>query len=145
MDMSKIEWNWYVGSGEELYSSGPFTCKDEAMQVGRDEIDDGDGYHLIQAVPYELAFSAYRLIDQQYFEMDNYFCGDFGNEHKRIGDYQDADKELQALLDNWLEKYRGTFASPTMFRSTCSYEYVPTKFKEKLDGQEHNGKPEVTA
>lgn len=124
-DPDSQQWKWWSGSNDELYTNGPFATKEEAVA----ELDGGGGY-IVEAVSARVRFSAARLIDQQYFEDDDYFSGEHG-EPDRIGDGEliaQADAELQAALDAWLGKWRHTFVTPEMFANSRNHESIPADY-----------------
>lgn len=119
------QWAWWSGSDDEFYTNGPFSTKEEAVA----ELD-GHGGYVVEAVRGRVEFSATRLIDQQYFDDDDYFSGEHG-EPDRVGDGEliaQADAELQAALDAWLVKWRRTFVVPEMFANSRNHESIPVDY-----------------
>lgn len=117
----KANWVWWSGSNEEFFSNGPFETRDEAV----DALEEERGF-VIHALPYALNFSARRLLDDQYFECEDYFSGEHG-EADRVGKPEgiaEADAELQSLLDAWVAKWKGTFVAPEMFAASSPAEFI---------------------
>ena len=118
---TKPGWVWWSGSNEEFFSNGPFATRDEAV----DALDEERGY-VIEAVPYALKFDASRLLEDQYFECEDYYSGEHG-EADRVGkpeEIAEADAELQALIDAWTAKWKHTFVAPEMFASSNPAEFI---------------------
>lgn len=104
--------SWWSGSNDEFYTNGPFATREQA--VG--ELC-GEGGYVVEAARMPVTFSVDQLIEDQYFECDDYFSGENG-EPERTGGADvvaAADAELQALLDAWLARWRHTFNQPEMF------------------------------
>lgn len=124
------DWKWWSGSNDEFYTNGPFDTREEAIE----ELD-GQGGYIVEAVRDKVQFSAKRLIDQQYFEEDDYFSYEHG-EPDRVGEKEliaQADMELQAALDVWLDKWRYTFVTPEIFANSRNHESVPVDYSS--DGE----------
>ena len=110
---------WYSGSTEEYFQNGPFDTRQEAVDAL-----DGEGGWIIEAETYAIAFSAQRLIEDQYFEDNGIFDWDH-LEPDRLQGAVEADVELQQLLDDWLDKWRHTFVQPNMFCRHGVAEFIP--------------------
>ncbi|MBB5697027.1 hypothetical protein [Sphingomonas yantingensis] len=120
-------WKWWAGRDEEWFDVGPCDTREQAIEEGHASHEDG--FHIIEALPGDLKFSAARMIDDQYYEADDLFDFDH-TEPDRSGPHQEADAELQALLDAWTEKWGHTFVTPTMFRATRNGEHVRARYLE---------------
>lgn len=112
------KWFWYSGSNDEFYQNGPFATREEAI----DELY-GEGGYIVEAKPQKVAFSAVRMIDDQYFDCEDYFSGE-NNEPDRKGKFEEANAELQSLINEWLVKWEDTFVQPEIFAATRSEEYI---------------------
>lgn len=120
--MTKDNWQWWSGTNDEYMTNGPFACREDAI-----EALDGYGGYIVEAKRYPITFSAERLINEQYFECEDYFCGEY-TEPARYGDADfvaTADAELQQLLDGWLAKWSVSFIQPEMFCRQRNDEYIP--------------------
>lgn len=120
--MTKDKWQWFSGTNDEYFTNGPFETREEAI-----EALDGYGGHIIEAERYPITFSARRLIDDQYFDCEDYFSGEY-SEPARYGNEEfvaAADAELQAALDAWLAKWSVSFIQPEMFCRQRNAEYIP--------------------
>lgn len=118
------EAKWWAGSDDEWFTEGPFETREDAVAEGQRlaEEDELDGFYIALAVQQHVSFSAHRMISEQYFEHDDWF--DYERvEPNRLGDAEAADKELQTLIDGWLNRWRHTFVQPTMFAS-CKSEWI---------------------
>ena len=116
--------DWWAGSSEEWYQVGPCTSREEAIEEGRAYFDDGEGFHICEAKQHQLKFDARTLIDSQYFENEDYFTYDDGSDPDRLEGSDQADLELQRLLDDWLDRHRKTFVQPTIFAWTKNKEFI---------------------
>lgn len=118
---------WWSGSNEEYFTNGPFDTREDAVAAL-----DGEGGYVVKAALMPITFSAASLIDDQYFECDDYFSGEHG-EPERVG-FGDAvalaDAELQALLDAWTARWRHTFNQPEMFGRMGEVEYIEPELGE---------------
>ena len=117
------KWKWFSGSTDEWFANGPFDTRNEAVH----ELDGYGGY-ITEAIPGAVTLNAKRLLDDQYFEADDLFSYEDGPGPDRRGDDSDikaADAELQALLDDWLDRWRHTFVTPTLFAQSRNTEQVP--------------------
>lgn len=128
------QWFWYSGSNDEWYNSGPFKTRDEAVA----ELD-GYGGFVIEARKQRLTFSAKALIEAQYYEADDLFSYDNGDEPDGPGD--EAEAELQALLDAWTDKWRTRFTQPSLFAASRNAERIepdapPTTTLADSDGEQ---------
>lgn len=124
--MTKPTWGWWVGSNEEWYSTGPLASRDDAIAGGKAEYP-GETFCIVEALPQSLSFSAENLIDAQYFEADDLFSYEDGNDPDRKGKpevIKEANAELQALLDQWCDKWRHTFVTPSLFAATRNGETI---------------------
>lgn len=124
--MTKInEPTWWAGSNDEWFTEGPFDTREEALAEGRAYAEDHEleGFFIAEARTQEIRFSAKRLIEDQYMELEDAFDFDNGNEPDRLKGAEEADAELQALLDAWCEKHKGTFVQPGVFAS-CKTEWI---------------------
>jgi len=118
--MVKSNWQWWSGDNDEHFTNGPFETREDAI-----EALDGDGGYVIEAERHVVTFSAERLINDQYFDCEDYFSGDY-SEPARYGSEEfvkQADAELQQLLDNWLAKWSVCFVQPEMFCRQRNDEY----------------------
>ena len=123
-------WGWWAGPwagpDEEMYCyGGPFDTREEAIECGRGN-DDGEGFFIVEALEMSVKFSAERLIEDQYFDQEDYFDCDYA-EPCRVGlkaQIEAADAELQAVLDAWLDKHRATFNPPNMFAGFRHREWI---------------------
>lgn len=129
--MSKQDnWQWFSGCDDEYFTNGPFKCREDAI-----EALDGEGGHIIEAQRYPIKFNVARLIEDQYFDCDDYFSGEYETA-ARAGSEEfvaAADAELQALLDAWTVKWAASFVQPEMFCRQRNDEEIPA------DGEEVEG------
>lgn len=131
-NVNKTEkWQWYAGSDDEYYQEGPFDSKDQAIEIVIDEGDHDNGFHIIEATCYEINFSAKKLIEDQYLEMEDLFSRD-RCQSGRLGNHEEADKKLQILLDNWISEYKSTFIEPDMFAKTRNQEFIDAQTIQNL-------------
>jgi hypothetical protein len=136
-------WQWFSGANDEWYSNGPFDTRDEAI-----EALEGEGGFIIEAQKQRVRFTASGLIDDQYYDADDLFSYDHGDEHDRIGGADliaAADAELQALLDAWTARWQHTFAAPTIFAATRNAEQVATAVAEGAPPSIPPGPPDPPA
>ncbi|WP_394436734.1 hypothetical protein ACGGKE_07805 [Sphingobium naphthae] len=120
--MSDKDWQWWSGTNDEYYTNGPFQCREHAVE----ELD-GEGGYIIEAVKLHVRFNADQLIENQYFEDDDYFSGE-NSDPDRAGSVaiiKTANAELQGLLDAWCNKWQHTFVAPEMFAATRNAAIVP--------------------
>lgn len=117
-------WGWWAGPDQEIFRyGGPFATREEAIECGRENADPGEGFFIVEAAQHQIRLSARRLIEDQYFDNDDFF--DCENaEPDRMADHKGADAELQALLDAWVEKHRATFISPNMFAASRNEAWI---------------------
>lgn len=125
--MKKDNWQWWSGRDDEYFTNGPFETREEAI-----EALDGDGGYIVEAERYPITFSAERLINDQYFDCDDYFSGEYA-EPARYGNEEfvaKADSELQQVLDVWLAKWSVSFIQPEMFCRQRNGEYIEPDAEE---------------
>lgn len=116
------DWRWWSGTNDEWYSNGPFDTRDQAVAAL-----DGHGGYIVEAQNGVIHFSADRLIQHQYYDDEDLFAYDYGDEPERRGPIaaiEAADAELQILLDSWLNRHRATFMPPVTFAATRNAEKV---------------------
>lgn len=133
MEENKTEWAWWAGSNEEFFTDGPFATREDAIAEYKSSWMPEEGFHIVEAVAGRVWFSAGRLIVRQY-EDDDDLWGIDGPSPDRLGEHEAADKELQELLDKWVEKYSDTFVQPTMFRGQRNAEFIPPTTTHPHDG-----------
>lgn len=115
-------WLWWSGSDDEWFNNGPFKTREAAIEA----LEHERGY-VIEAMQQGIRLSAPRLIEEQYFEAGDLFDGD-RTEPDRVGGADviaAADDELQALLDDWVQRWSHTFVEPSMFAASRNQEFVP--------------------
>lgn len=117
------DWKWWAGKSDEFFTDGPFDSREIAISEYSNNWGADDGFHIIEAIQGRLSFSADRMISDQYFENEDIFSVD-GAEPVRLKGADEADKELQALLDGWVEKHKSTFVTPTLFLNQRNEEYI---------------------
>lgn len=119
------KWYWWYGNSEDFYANGPYETRDEAIAEGTDEYDEGEGFFVIEAVSSDFELSAEQIIEDQFFNNDEYaFLSQSGPE--RTAGADDADAELQRLLDYWVKKHRHTFRFETPFKKTRNQQFIAT-------------------
>lgn len=113
---------WWAGYDGDTFTSGPHDTREQAIFAGREEFD-GSGFYVIEAATMPIKFSVSRLLDDQYFDCDDYWS-DEGGEPDRCGNHAAADAELQELLDAWLVRHRDTFVDPGVFAWTRNRAFI---------------------
>lgn len=129
LETDELPWEWWASADQELYTVGPCVSREQVIEEGRRGLCDHENasFHIIEAKGRIVQFSAERLIEDQYYEQDDWFNFDDGPEPDRQGKtttIKQADDELQALLDGWCAKWRHTFIKPTMFGETRNAEVI---------------------
>lgn len=105
---------WWAGTNDEWFTIGPLPSREGVIAEARHQLP-GESFHICRAALQQVSFSAERMIEDQYFEQEDLFSYEDGNDPDRVGDHAAADAELQAFLDDWTERYRHTFVRPTLF------------------------------
>lgn len=113
---------WWAGSRDEWYEVGPCASREEAISEGRAYFDTD--FHICEAETKSITLNADRLIEDQYFDSEDLFSYEDGSEADRRDGAAEADKELQALLDDWLARHSHTFVQPTLFAWTANKECI---------------------
>lgn len=112
---------WYAGDNEEVYHYGPHDTREAALDDAFGNSEPGDTIHVIEAVSHQLQISARRTIETMLDDSEELY-GE-GDTPERVGSTEAiraADAELQALLDDWLDRHRATFNEPTQFAASRS-------------------------
>lgn len=120
-------WGWYAGSNSEWYEIGPYETRDQAIDQARAHFGADFAFHLVEAQTGAIRFDADQVIER-FLENE---AGDlFDADHQeadRAGagiECEAADLELQRLLDDWLDRWRHTFARPNIFAATRNEEVI---------------------
>lgn len=118
---------WWAGTSEEYFQLGPFASREDAIREARCEEYHFDGFHIIEAGTYGITLSARRLLDDQYDEnAEDLFDFDHAEPDRRAG-ADEANAELQNLLNEWVAKWSHTFVAPNMFAWCRNSEYFPAE------------------
>lgn len=112
---------WYAGDNEEVYRYGPHDTREAALDDAFGNNNAGATIYVIEAVSQQLHLSARHTIECMLDNSDELY-GDEGNPGREgtAAAIRAAEAELQILLDDWLDRHRGTFTEPTMFAASRS-------------------------
>lgn len=120
-------WGWYAGSNSEWYEVGPYESREVAIAQARAHFGADFAFHIVEAQTGAVHMTAESVI-LNFLEGE---AGDlFDAEHQeadRAGsgtEIEAADLELQARLDEWLDRWRHTFAKPNIFAATRNEEVI---------------------
>jgi hypothetical protein len=125
--MDRTDWAWWAGRDEEWMQVGPCATREDAIHEGLDYFDDD--FVVLEAKKAEIGLSATIMLDHAYecwADDDCLFSSEFDPPEPRgsVEDQRAAEAELQALLDNWVDKWRHTLPTPNMFAATRNLETV---------------------
>lgn len=129
------ERQWWASRDEEYCTEGPFRCRDDAIDAGREEWGY-DGFYVMEVTPQVLRLDALKLLDNQYFDADDLFDIDHVDpDWVRSVPKEERDRavlDLQALLNEWVEKNGHMLHQPNLFAETHSTEW----FEPIIDEEE---------
>lgn len=123
--MSTLNWKWYVGNDEAIYTSGPYDTREEAVQIARDEFEGG---YIIEAYKLPVELSAF-FDANRFLEDAEELAYDLTNE---LGDpifdptgaqIDDLEKRIRVAIKQWQEDHKLVFM-PFMFTGTRNGEYI---------------------
>ena len=120
-------WKWYAGRDGENFDTGPFDCREDAIADATDNYNDEDGFHIVEAT--KPAFpppSAESIIDDMFERAsDDLFGDDYPEPCGSTEKQKQAELELQAYLNLWMDKWRSEiFPTPWAFGKTRNADYI---------------------
>ena len=118
------KWFWYVGSNEEDFSLGPFDTRQDAIDEGEANYDEG--FWIIEATKSGWpAPRASRLIEDMFENSEDLFRDEYPEIQGTLQQRTQAEEELQELLNKWMDKYRTViFPEPYVFSAQANLEYI---------------------
>lgn len=119
------DWAWYVGRYDDYFDSGPFVSREEAIEIGKSEYDEG--FHIVEAYKNDVElkdyFDAPRFVEDA--EEHGYeLMGEGGDNLFEITSKQSADlqKMVRDTIALWQMKHKLTF-TPWCFTNSRNEEY----------------------
>lgn len=122
------EYVWWAGSDEQHFDS-EYSTREEAIEVGKDEYDHEDGFHICEAIVKEQRLSEYFCIEwfMEYAEERAYdlHTGESEDELFKLKKEEQASLEfaIKSSIEKWQVDNKKTFI-PFMFTHTRNSEYI---------------------
>lgn len=123
------DWKWYAGDNDESLTLGPFDSREAAIAEGTDYFADcADWLHILEAQKATFPPPSAHWIILDMFE--NASEGLFGEDYPEpLGtqeQHDEAEAELQALLNSWMDKWRNEiFPTPWTFNKIRNHDVIP--------------------
>jgi hypothetical protein len=130
-------WQWWSGPDDEIYRCGPCATREEAISEAQSNYDDAEVIYVVEATSQIWpAPSARSVIDDMFENSDDLFSEDYPEPIGTDAQMQEAESELQAALDCWMEKWRHViFPEPTRFGRTRNEEAIAASGMEAGTGE----------
>lgn len=125
---------WYFGYNESTMKAGPFDSEEKVTRAGYNDHPEG-GFFIVEAVltPWH-APDADSVIEQW---IDSH--EELWHEDQEFPGFDDDDqtnnmrRDLQSLLNCWLEKHKSNLPTPTSFIKTQNMKYIPVNTKTVIN------------
>lgn len=127
------KWEWWIGPNEEWYYTSEAT-REGAIQVGRDEYEDG--FSIVEARKAELDLAAVFDLDQFQDAVEDRFEDDIGENHQgflvmyRAEDLARLETAVRQAIRQWqvaIREETGRSCKPWTFTETRNSEWFPAE------------------
>lgn len=117
----KPAYKWYAGATDEYYTCGPFDTREDAIVNGRDNFDPP--FHIVYGTT--ARWNPPRAEDIIYDLIETHCDVAFEDTDVEFDDpNNEAQDELQQLLNDWLNKHRHRCSDLRSFADSKNYEVV---------------------
>ncbi len=124
--LNEPKWQWYVGYHDDEFSSGPYETREEAVQIAKDEYDEGGWIIEAYKRPVSLAayFDAGDFLERA--EEDGY---DFANENGDplfdvdMDQMKDLQQRIRSAIEQWQADHKLEFI-PWTFTGQRNLEFI---------------------